>query len=362
MNAKGTILRAACLGALILAHAGTHGLAADSTSRSSSSSSSGVNISTANGETVVTANGQEVYRGPTRGAVSSVSRSENGVEYSAILDGDRVLWESSPGAAGKLPSNGSGGGAGGGGAAAGIDADAFMAEHQANFERMVREAQQQQLGGAPGGFRSSGSQSGSSRSGGQSMSGGRTWSSSGGSAQAGGSSSSSAGGSSRGFSSAGGRGSGSSSGGGSANGNGFSSGDGSAAGFGDGTGNRQFSGNGNARPNTGPAIQPGNPGLAPRGTETRPATSPSPKPISPTTRKPSTATPASEEASVTFKVVEGSSVVVFRGREYPVGPTYERLTGKSWSSDGKEYAIARDGDRVIWENIPGAARKLSEVE
>ena len=64
---------------------------------------------------------------------------------------------------------------------------------------------------------------------------------------------------------------------------------------------------------------------------------------------------------MTFKRVDGSSVVVFRGREYSVGPTHERLTGKSWITDGKEYAIAQEGDRVIWENVPGAARQLVEI-
>ena len=136
-------------------------------SSSSSSSGSGVSVNTVNGETVVTVHGNEVYRGRTSGRVSSVSRSENGVEYSAILDGDTVLWESAPGAAGKPPtgvgsSSGSVGGGGGG-----IDHDAFLAEHQANFDRMVREMQQQAGQGI--GSRSSGSLSGSSRSGGRAM-------------------------------------------------------------------------------------------------------------------------------------------------------------------------------------------------
>jgi hypothetical protein len=94
-----------------------------------------------------------------------------------------------------------------------------------------------------------------------------------------------------------------------------------------------------------------------RETAPRPVTPSAP----PSPRKRTPANPAPEEASVTFKVVDGSSVVVFRGREHSVGPTHERLTGKSWITDGKEYAIAQEGDRVIWENVPGAARQLVEI-
>jgi len=333
MKTKRTIIAALCVCAL--ATAVERGLAREVRSTSSSSSSSGVSVSTVNGETVVTANGQEVYRGPTRGPVSSVSRSENGVEYSAIMDGDRVLWESSPGAAGNLPSDGKagGGGGGGGGVGSGIDHDAFMAEHQANFDKMVREMQQR--AGSNGGLRSSGSQSGTTRSGSRSMSGGSARSSAGGSASAGGSS----GGFSRSSGSSSGIGRASGGGTSNASGNGSSTGGGSRAGLG-----------------TDPSFLPPSPaeGQSLRGATPRPV-APSARPAP---RKPTQTTPAPEEAAVTFKVVDGSSVVVFRGREYSVGPTHERLTGKSWIADGKEYAIAQEGDRVIWENVPGAARSI----
>lgn len=345
MNSKRTIIAALCVCAL--ATAVERGLAREVRSTSSSSSGSGVSISTVNGETVVTANGRELYRGPTHGAVSSVSRSENGVEYSAVMDGDRVLWESSPGAAGKLPSGGKagggggaggagGGGGGGGGVGPGIDHDALMAEHEANFEKMVREMQQQAAGN--GGLRSSGSQSGTTRSGSRTMTSGSARSSAGGSASAGGSS----GGFSR--SSGSGSGSGRASGGGTSN----ASGNGGSAGFGSG------SGLGAGPSSLPPGILEGRP---PRGTSPQAFAPSSPS----KTRKPSPASPAPEEAAVTFKRVDGSSVVVFRGREYSVGPTHERLTGKSWITDGKEYAIAQEGDRVIWENVPGAARQLVEI-
>jgi hypothetical protein len=31
------------------------------------------------------------------------------------------------------------------------------------------------------------------------------------------------------------------------------------------------------------------------------------------------------------------------------------------NQDGEEYAIAKEGDRVIWENVPGAAKRLAQL-
>lgn len=63
-------------------------------------------------------------------------------------------------------------------------------------------------------------------------------------------------------------------------------------------------------------------------------------------------------ALLSTKSVNGNTVIVYRGREFPVGPTRGFVTTKATSIQGKDYAAAFDGDRVIWENVPGAAQQL----
>ena len=71
-------------------------------SGSSSGSSSGLQANTVNGKTTITYNGQQVYSGQTTGMVSTKASNENGEEYAAAFDGDKVLWENRSGAAEKL--------------------------------------------------------------------------------------------------------------------------------------------------------------------------------------------------------------------------------------------------------------------
>ena len=75
---------------------------------SSSGGGSGIGTSTENGQTKVTWKGQEVWSGTTTGAVSARSASENGTEYAAAFDGDKVLWENTSGAAEHLKGASSG--------------------------------------------------------------------------------------------------------------------------------------------------------------------------------------------------------------------------------------------------------------
>ncbi|MCP5519424.1 MAG: sigma-70 family RNA polymerase sigma factor [Verrucomicrobiales bacterium] len=56
--------------------------------------------------------------------------------------------------------------------------------------------------------------------------------------------------------------------------------------------------------------------------------------------------------------VNGHTVVRFRGREIAVGPTQGAVTTRAATVQGREYAAAFDGERVVWENVPGAARFL----
>lgn len=57
------------------------------------SGGAGLSVSTVNGQSVVALNGREIYRGPTTGAVSSRSSNVNGIERTAIYDGDKLLWD-----------------------------------------------------------------------------------------------------------------------------------------------------------------------------------------------------------------------------------------------------------------------------
>jgi hypothetical protein len=59
-------------------------------------------VKTVDGHTVVMANGKEVWAGPTRGRVVARSHTVNGASFSAVFDGDKVIWENVPGAAAQL--------------------------------------------------------------------------------------------------------------------------------------------------------------------------------------------------------------------------------------------------------------------
>ena len=66
----------------------------------------------------------------------------------------------------------------------------------------------------------------------------------------------------------------------------------------------------------------------------------------------------SGNAAISTKIVNGSTVIVYQGQEFSVGPTQGPVSAKAKSIDGKNYAAAFDGDRVIWENVPGAAQQV----
>lgn len=243
-----------------------------------SSSSTGLSISTVNGQSVVTLNGKQIYTGPTKGQVSSRSSNVNGVEYSAVFDGDTLLWESVPGAARQLQS--------GGGTPAGFDHKQFLEQHQQTVERM-KEEQRKFMEMHAGTNFSHGTSGGFSRSGG----GG------------------SAGGSSGGFSRSGGGSSGGSFGSGQSGGGGRSFGSGQSGGHSGGHSESRTSTQGSG-------------------------------------------------GSISTKTVNGSTVVTFQGKDISVGPTQGQVSARTTSVNGTIYAAAFDGDRVIWENLPGAAQQL----
>jgi hypothetical protein len=66
-----------------------------------------ISVNNNNGKTVVVYNGQEVWSGETSGKVSAKCVTENGKEYAAARDGEKVLWENVPGAADHVKKEGS---------------------------------------------------------------------------------------------------------------------------------------------------------------------------------------------------------------------------------------------------------------
>jgi hypothetical protein len=238
----------------------------------SANASTSLSVSSVNGHSVVTLNGREIFNGPTTGQVASRSSNVNGIEYCAVYDGSKLLWENTPGAGQQLQSQPGG--------TAGIDPQAFAQQHRQAFEQMVQSQQQfmQAHGGLAAGTNLTAT-GGSSRS------------------HSGGTASAMSTGQSR------------------------SSGMGGTGGSSGGT--RSGSGNFGA---TLPAL-------------------------------PATASHSSE-GGISLKTVNGSTVVVYQGREFPVGPTTGKLSAKTRSLGGADFAAAFEEERVIWENLPGAAQQL----
>ena len=54
----------------------------------------------------------------------------------------------------------------------------------------------------------------------------------------------------------------------------------------------------------------------------------------------------------------GKSTVSYQGKAVWSGKTKSQVTAKARTVDGKEYAAAYDGQKVVWENVKGAAKQL----
>lgn len=62
----------------------------------------GISTQIVNGETVIYFQKKEVWRGTTSGFLIVKSKALNGNEIAAAFDGDKVVWESEPGAAARV--------------------------------------------------------------------------------------------------------------------------------------------------------------------------------------------------------------------------------------------------------------------
>ena len=65
-----------------------------------------IRVTSENGQTKVYYKGREVFAGQSSGKVSARAINENGQEYAAAFDEDKVLWENTPGAAQHLQEKG----------------------------------------------------------------------------------------------------------------------------------------------------------------------------------------------------------------------------------------------------------------
>jgi hydrogenase maturation factor len=63
-------------------------------------------------------------------------------------------------------------------------------------------------------------------------------------------------------------------------------------------------------------------------------------------------------AGISVSTVNGKTTIVYQGREVWTGKTASKAIGRSKTVDGKVYAAAFDGTKVIWESAPGAAQKV----
>jgi len=67
---------------------------------------------------------------------------------------------------------------------------------------------------------------------------------------------------------------------------------------------------------------------------------------------------AAMAANISVSTVNGQTTVTLNGKKVWSGVTTGQVTGKASSINGKEYAAAFDGTKVLWESEKGAAGKL----
>ena len=131
MKTVALALKAVLTSAVIASAINASGQTSTSTAQNTASAGANLSVRTENGQSVVTLNGREIYTGPLKAQATSRSIGVNGAEYTAVFDGDKVLWENVPGAAQQVKS--------GAGCPAGLDHKQFMQEHQKTVNRMLKK-------------------------------------------------------------------------------------------------------------------------------------------------------------------------------------------------------------------------------
>ena len=72
----------------------------------------------------------------------------------------------------------------------------------------------------------------------------------------------------------------------------------------------------------------------------------------------------SSGTGISVKTVNGQTTVTYKGEEVFKGQTSGKVSARSSSVNGNEYAAAFDGDKVLWESASGASEhvKASGIE
>jgi hypothetical protein len=63
-------------------------------------------------------------------------------------------------------------------------------------------------------------------------------------------------------------------------------------------------------------------------------------------------------AAIEVKTENGKSTVTYKGKAVWSGKGKAAVTAQARTVEGKEYAAAFDGQKVLWENVKGAAKKV----
>ncbi len=58
----------------------------------------------------------------------------------------------------------------------------------------------------------------------------------------------------------------------------------------------------------------------------------------------------------------GITTIVYNGKNVFKGATKGKVSGKAVNDNGTELAAAFDDDRVIWENVTGAAERIKALK
>jgi hypothetical protein len=67
-------------------------------------------------------------------------------------------------------------------------------------------------------------------------------------------------------------------------------------------------------------------------------------------------------AELKVSTENGITTIVYNGKNVFKGATKGKVSGKAVNDNGTELAAAFDDDRVIWENVTGAAERIKALK
>jgi hypothetical protein len=72
----------------------------------------------------------------------------------------------------------------------------------------------------------------------------------------------------------------------------------------------------------------------------------------------SSSSSVSSGTGISVKTENGQTTVTYKGEEVFKGQTSGKVSARSSSVNGNEYAAAFDGDKVLWESASGASEQV----